>query len=159
MQWPSFAKLIIFFLMFVGGCAGSTSGGIKTIRHLVFFKRILYNIKSMFNSSGIMIIKYNSKEIDATHSQGILTFILTYLGIFIISTFIMISIGLDFHTSAGSVATTMGGIGPGFGLTGPSGNFAEISVFGKYFLSFLMILGRLEIYTILILFTPSFWKI
>lgn len=159
LQWPIPGWMIIFFLMFVGGCAGSTAGGIKIIRHLLILKNVTNIIKRIITPHRVILLKYNNQPIDENAANGIMSFFFIYLLTFVIGTVVMIFTGLDFESAIGSVNATLGCVGPGIGSVGPVNNFYHISDFGKYFLSFLMLLGRLEFYSLLILFTPSFWKL
>ncbi len=159
LQWPVYSKVIIFMLMLIGGSAGSTSGGIKVVRHVVAIKRLGMHFKNLLHPQMIKPVKYNRQVLESNQVNLIINFIITYLIIICIGTFFLTLMGLDFDTSAGSVATTLGGIGPGFGMTGPASHFAYIPVAAKWFLSSLMILGRLELFTVLVIFHPSFWKI
>ncbi|MEZ5001161.1 MAG: potassium transporter TrkG [Bacteroidales bacterium] len=156
--WPGFATTIMFALLFVGGSTGSTSGGIKMARHLLVLKNIKSTLHKTFSPNLVSVIKLNGQEIPMNRNVTILTFVLLYLFIFLISTIAMTFMGIDPETSAGSVATVMGGIGPGLGSVGPAGNFAHLPEMAKVLLSFLMIVGRLEIFTILAIFMPLFWK-
>ncbi len=158
MQWKEIAWVLIFGLMFVGASVGSTGGGIKVIRHVVAFKQIRIFTKKLLHPSSVKVVKVNGRVIPEGNAYSILTFIIIYLGIFAFSSLVMAAIGLDFETSMGSVITTMGGIGPGIGTVGPASNFAHIPVFGKLYLSVLMITGRLEIITLWIIFSRAFWK-
>ncbi len=157
--WPKLATAFLFALMFVGGCAGSTSGGIKVVRHLIFVKRVILGIKSVIHPTMIKKVRFNENNLDESLTSSIISFILIYLLTFCIGTIVMSFLNLPLDVALSSVATTMGGIGPGFGMVGPFGNFAEIPEFGKYFLSFLMILGRLEILSVLVIFTRRFWHL
>ncbi len=158
LKWDDFAWGLIFGLMFVGACVGSTGGGIKVIRHVIAFKSISNAIKKMLHPNSISPIKINGASITEEKYNSILGFITIYLITFFFSSIIMIFLGLDIKTSFGSVLTAMGGIGPGIGAVGPAGNFAHVPVLGKIMLSFLMIIGRLEILTFLVVFTPSYWR-
>jgi len=158
LEWKEFAWILLFSLMFVGACVGSTGGGIKVIRHVIALKSISNYFAKLIHPNSVKTIKINGNTIAAERVNSIISFIIIYLLIFIIGSLIMSSMGLDFDTSFGAVITTMGGIGPGIGTVGPASNFAHIPAFGKIFLTFLMILGRLEIFTFLIIFTPAFWK-
>jgi trk system potassium uptake protein TrkH len=158
LTWPKYAWIIIFFLMFIGGSTGSTSGGIKIKRHLIFFKNLKILFSKILHPHAYIALKINNKIISDELNKSILTFIFIYLITFLIGSFIMIILGFDGQTSCSSVATCLAGIGPGISTVGPASNFAHISVFGKIFLTFLMILGRLEIYPVIILFTKDFWK-
>ncbi len=157
-HWPRLAMFIIFLLMFVGASAGSTGGGIKVIRHLILFKRINMIFKRLVHPYSVVTMKYNNKPVKPAVVTSIINYIFIYILIFGVGTLIMLAMNVDLDTSVGSVLTTMGGIGPGFGLVGPAGNFSMIPVGGKILLTFTMLLGRLEIYPLIILFTPAFWK-
>ena len=156
--WGSFVVIIILLLMFVGGSAGSTSGGVKIIRHIVFFKNSYLEFKRQLHPHGVIPVRINSKAISNKTTFNVLAFMMIYLIIFTLGTLVMAASGTDFMTSIGSVATSLGNIGPGLGTVGPVDTFSHISTFGKWVLAFLMLLGRLELFTLLLLFTPSFWK-
>jgi trk system potassium uptake protein TrkH len=157
--WPTQAWIILFFLMFIGACAGSTGGGIKVLRHVILFKKISKSINRLIHPNAVLPVKYNGITLAPELVNSILGFVTIYFTIFMLGTLIMSGIGMDLQTAMGSVITTMGGIGPGIGKVGPAANFAFIPTVGKLFLSLLMILGRLEIYSLLIIFTPAFWKV
>ncbi|MFC2100752.1 TrkH family potassium uptake protein [Bacteroidota bacterium] len=158
MQWPFFAILIVFILMFTGGCAGSTGGGIKMMRQYLLYKNSKMELRRLIHPQAIIPVKFNGKVVPQSIVFNVLTFFVIYVFIFVIGSIIMSFLGLDFETSVGSVAATLGNIGPGIGNVGPIENYANLPVFGKWFLSFLMLLGRLELFTILILLSPSFWR-
>ncbi len=154
--------LLFFALLFCGACAGSTSGSIKIIRHLVFFKNSFFELKRLLHPKAIIRTKIDSHVVAPKILTHIMVFLLLYLMLFFIGSFSMSIILSDFEqpllTSAGAVATTLGNVGPSIGLLGPMDTFAEIPVAGKWLSILLMILGRLELFTVLILFTPYFWK-
>jgi trk system potassium uptake protein TrkH len=156
--WPSYAIIIIFIVMFLGGSTGSTSGGIKIVRHLMVFKNLKRFLIKMASPHAIIPIKLNGQSVTEKENLTILNFIVLYFLIFMTGSMILIFTGLDLPTAFSSVATAMAGIGPGMGSVGPASNFAHLTDFVKYVLTFLMIVGRLEIYTVLILFTLNFWK-
>jgi trk system potassium uptake protein TrkH len=156
--WPEFAWVLIFFSMFLGGSTGSTAGGIKMVRHLIVFKSIKSLFRQLIHPHAIIPVRVNNKILTNELNNSALSFIVLYFITFLIGTFIMIALGLDGKTASSSVATCMAGIGPGIGTVGPASNFAHIPEIGKILLSFFMIIGRLEIYTVIILFTRSFWK-
>ncbi len=156
--WPSFAWMIIFLAMFLGGSTGSTAGGIKMARHLVLLKNVKLFFQQLKSPKAIINLKLNSKVLSEENNRTILSFIVLYFLIFVISSVFLVFLGLDGKTASSSVATCMAGIGPGIGTVGPVSNFAHLPDLAKFILSFLMILGRLEIYTLLILFSPAFWK-
>jgi len=158
LNWPQFAWVIIFFSMFLGGSTGSTAGGIKMLRHLIAFKNIKNLFRRLIHPHAIIPVRVNNKILTNELNNSALSFIVLYVFTFLIGTFIMIVLGVDGKTASGSVATCMAGIGPGIGTVGPASNFAHIPEAGKILLSFFMILGRLEIYTVIVLFTRSYWK-
>jgi trk system potassium uptake protein TrkH len=158
LQWPVYAWILIFFLMFIGACVGSTGGGIKVIRHVVAFKLLKKRVSLLFHPKGIKTIRVSKHSITDNQAVSIITFILAYLLIFIAGFIILSLMGIDLQTSMGSVITSMGGIGPGLGTVGPAANFAHIPDAGKVTLFILMIVGRLEIFTVIILFLPEFWQ-
>jgi len=156
--WTPGLTMFFFILMFVGASAGSTSGGIKVVRHLVFFKNSLLEFKRLLHPRAIIRIKIDRQIVAPRILTHILVFLLIYLILFVIGSIIVTMMGMDFISAVGAVATSLGNVGPGIGSVGPLDNFAEIPLSAKWFLCFLMLLGRLELFTILILFTPSFWK-
>jgi trk system potassium uptake protein TrkH len=158
LQWPVFAWLIIFFAMFLGGSTGSTAGGIKIARHVIFYKNILRFFCESLHPNAVVPIRYNGKVITESTNSSILSYPAVYLFVFIIGCFVLLLTGLDGKTAASSAATAMAGIGPGIGTVGPAANFAHLSDLAKYTMTILMILGRLEIYTVLILLTRNFWR-
>jgi trk system potassium uptake protein TrkH len=157
-QWTLFGTMVIFVLFFVGGSAGSTGGSIKVIRILLIFRNTSMEFRRLMHPRGVIPVRYNGKVVNNEIVSNILAFFFIYIIIFVFSSLIMMFTGLDLETSVGSVAATLGNIGPGIGDVGPTGNFAEISIFGKWYLSFLMLIGRLELFTVLILFSKAFWR-
>ncbi len=156
--WPHVAWVIIFFSMFIGGSIGSTSGGIKIMRHLIIIKSIKRVFRQIIHPQAVIPVRLNGKNLSLENSNATLSFLITYLVIFLIGTLIMMFIGLDGGSASSSVATCMAGIGPGIGSVGPTSNFAHIPGLGKMVLAFLMIVGRLEIFTVFVLFTRNFWR-
>lgn len=156
--WPGVLWFIIFLLMFVGGSAGSTGGGIKVVRQLLLFKNSVLELKRLMHPQAVIPVRMNDRPVSQDIIFNVLAFFLIYMLIFAGGTFVMSIIGLDFESAIGATAATLGNIGPGIGMVGPVGNYAEIHVIGKWFLSFLMLLGRLELFTVLILLSPAFWK-
>jgi trk system potassium uptake protein TrkH len=157
-QWPTFAWLIIFFAMFLGGSTGSTAGGIKMARHMIFYKNIHRFFRETLHPGAVIPLKFNGKAISESTNNSVMSYFSLYFIVFTIGTFILLFTGLDFKTAASSAATAMAGIGPGLGSVGPVANFAHLSDLAKFTMTILMILGRLEIYTVLILFTRNFWR-
>lgn len=156
--WSYGLTMFFFILLFVGASAGSTSGGIKIIRHLVFFKNSFLEFKRILHPRAIVPLKINRKRVPGRILTHIIIFLLLYLSLFLIGAVAMSVLGYDFLTSVGAVATSLGNVGPGIGKVGPVDNFAWLSGGAKLLLAFLMLLGRLELFTILVLFTPYFWK-
>lgn len=156
--WPKVGWVLIFFLMFFGGSTGSTAGGIKMARHLIALKNVRRFIRTLTKPNAIIPLRFNQHSVSNDDNNGILTFILWYMLLFIVGSLFLVLMGSDTATASSSVATAMGGIGPGLGTVGPMSNFAHLPQASKLALSALMLLGRLEIYTVIMLFTPWFWK-
>lgn len=156
--WAPFLTVIFFLLMFIGASAGSTAGGIKVIRHTLLFKNSFLEMKRQLHPSAIIPVRLNGKAVSRDITYNVLAFVMIYLLIFGLGVFLISFTGVDFDTALGAVATSLGNIGPGLGTVGPVNNFAHITPFGKWLLAFLMLLGRLELFTVLMLFNPSFWK-
>ena len=157
-QWTPFVTILFLIMMFLGGSAGSTSGGVKIVRHLTMAKNCFVELRRLLHPRAIIPVKLNGKIVSPNIISHVLVFILIYLIVFVGSSCVMAAIGLDFETAISSVATCLGNVGPGIGSVGPTDNFSQIPFSGKWFLSFLMIIGRLELFTVLIIFTPYFWK-
>ncbi len=155
--WGPALSVLFFMFMFTGASAGSTSGGVKFVRHILLIKNGILELKRQIHPAAIIPVRLNKKAVSPEITSNVLAFIMIYLTIYALSTFIMGLIGVDFVTALGSVATSLGNIGPGFGTVGPVNNFAHLPAASKWFLSFLMLLGRLELFTVLILITPYFW--
>lgn len=157
-NWTPGLHMMSFVLLFVGASAGSTAGGIKMIRNLVFLKHIWYEFKRMLHPRAFIRVKVNKKVVPERVIANILIFFMVYVIWFILGSILMTIFGMDFDTSLGAAATSLGNVGPGIGDVGPLDNFADIPTAAKLFLPFLMLLGRLELFSILILFAPHFWK-
>lgn len=156
--WGVGLTIVMFILLFIGANAGSTSGGIKIIRHTVLFKNSLLEFKRLLHPRAMIRIKINKKLVDGKIITHILVFLLLYISLFLFGTITLCGLGVDFESALGAAATSIGNVGPAIGNVGPVDNFAWFTPPVKYILSFLMLLGRLELFTILILFTPYFWK-
>ncbi len=156
--WPPILTILIFVLFFFGGSAGSTGGGVKIMRIVILFKNSYYELRRMIHPKAVIPVKFNKHSVDAKIVTNILAFFMLYLIIFGASTVIFTFIEPDLPSSMGAVATCLGNIGPGLGNAGPAENFAHVAPAGKWFLSFLMLIGRLELFTVLVLFSPAFWK-
>ena len=157
-KWGSSAQMILFLFMFLGGCAGSTGGAIKIMRSLVMLKFATNEVKKLIHPNAVLPIRIGKRTIPQEVVGNIGGFFMIYIGIFVIGVVCMTMLGLDFVSALGSVAATIGNIGPGLGSVGPTDNYAHIPVLGKWLLSFMMLVGRLEIFPVIIFLTPAFWK-
>jgi len=157
-MWSSFATMVMFSLFFIGGSAGSTSGGIKIVRHIIMIKNSLLEFKKLLHPNAIIPVRYNGIGVPKNIVYNILAFFVLYMGIFIVSSIILTFLGLDFESAFGAAASSLGNIGPAFGSVSPVDNYAHLSISAKWFCAFLMLIGRLELFTVLILLTPFFWR-
>lgn len=158
LSWPGLLWMIIFILMFIGGSAGSTGGGMKIIRQLLMFKNSWMELRRSIHPNAVLPVKYNHKSVPQDIVFKLMAFFLMYILVFTSGTIALSVLGLDFETAVGASITCLGNIGPGIGLVGPVDNFNFLPEAAKFVLSFLMLLGRLELFTVLILFSPYFWK-
>jgi trk system potassium uptake protein TrkH len=158
LNWIPILTILIFVLFFFGGSAGSTGGGIKIMRIVLLLKNSYYELRRMMHPQAVIPVKFNRRSVDAKIITNVLAFFIFYLIIFFASVVLFTILEPDMESSMGAVATCLGNIGPGLGNVGPAENFLHIEPLGKWFLSFLMLLGRLELFTVLVLFSPSFWK-
>lgn len=157
-KWVPLGIMLIFALMFFGGSAGSTGGSIKIVRVTILLKNSILELKRLIHPSAVIPLKFNSQVVTPPIITNVLAFASFYIVTVMVSTIVISAMGYDMESSFGAVAATLGNIGPGIGAVGPAHNYAHIPVFGKWFLSFLMLIGRLELFTVLLLFTRSFWK-
>ncbi len=157
-MWPQLSRTLLVIIMFIGACAGSTGGGIKVSRILILFKSMKQEINSFIHPRSVKTIKLDDKAVDKDTVRGVNAFLVTYVMIFGISMVILAFDNLDMVTNFTSIAATINNIGPGLELVGPTGNFGIFSPVAKYVLMFDMLAGRLELYPILVLFSPSVWK-
>ena len=158
-SWGGFPIILFIILMFIGGCAGSTTCGIKIFRIQILYSFFINQIKKIIYPKGIFILKYDQNRVDNKFIASIISFIYMYLVIFFIITMLLSLTGLDFITSISGAATSISNVGPGLGSTiGPNGNFSSLPDISKWILTLGMILGRLELFAILVLFLPSFWR-
>jgi len=156
--WGPFLMLFIFILMFTGGSAGSTGGGIKMVRLLLLAKNSRQELRRLIHPNAVIPVRLNHKAVPQQVIYNVLAFLVFYFLITGISGMIIAAMGYDLPTSFSAVAATLGNIGPGLGSVGPVENYAHFPVFGKWFLSFLMLLGRLELFTVLVLFSKAFYR-
>jgi trk system potassium uptake protein TrkH len=157
-QYGQGMLFVCFMLLFLGGSAGSTAGGIKFVRHLTFIKNSWLEFKRIVHPRAIVPLMINGDRVTGKIITHIMNFLLIYLLTFVLGSMVLTLMGYDILTSFGAVATSLGNVGPAIGRVGPIDNFAFFSSEAKFFLSFIMLLGRLELFTILILFTPFFWR-
>lgn len=156
--WPQFAKCIMVCLMFVGACAGSTSGGIKVSRIMIYFKQVRKELTQQIHPKRVRVLKMDQKALEHSVVHSCNAFLMTYIVIFVVSLLLICLDGFDLTTSFTSIAATLNNIGPGLNKVGPVGNFSEFSTFSKCILMFDMLAGRLEIIPMLVLFHPATWK-
>ena len=157
--WGEFPLIFFLFLMFVGGCAGSTTCGIKVFRLQVLFLFLKNQIKKIIYPNSIFVLNYNNQKVEDSFVNSVIVFIFSYLFIFLIIAILLSITGLDFLSAISGAATSISNVGPGLGeMIGPNGNFSQVSDVSKWILSFGMLLGRLEIFAVLVLFLPSFWR-
>ncbi|MDA3928651.1 MAG: TrkH family potassium uptake protein [Prolixibacteraceae bacterium] len=156
--WAPILTALILMLFFVGGSTGSTGGGIKTMRIVLLVKNSYYELRRLIHPNAVIPVRFNKRSVNPQTITNVLAFFFFYVVVFFLSSLFFMLFVDDYETSIGAVATSLGNIGPGFGTVGPSATFAHIPSAGKWFLSFLMLLGRLELFTIIVLFSPAFWK-
>jgi len=156
-SWAPLLTVIFFMFMFVGASAGSTAGGVKVVRHIILLKNSVMELRRQIHPAAVLPVRLNKIAISSEITFNIMAFMIIYFMVFALGSILISALGYDFNTSVGAVVTCLGNIGPGFGKVGPMDNFAFISAPGKWILSILMLLGRLELFTVLILFTPYYW--
>ena len=156
--WSPFLVVFFFGLMFLGGSAGSTSGGVKVVRHLILIKNGFLEFKRTLHPNAVLPVRYNKKAISGDIVFNILAFFILYMLSFIIGALVFSMFGINFESSVGLAASSLGNVGPALGDFGPVNNYAALPNLGKWWCSFLMLIGRLELFTVLILFTPFFWR-
>ncbi|MBW1677290.1 MAG: TrkH family potassium uptake protein [Deltaproteobacteria bacterium] len=157
-KWPSLSQNILLFCMFLGASAGSTGGGMKCLRIMLLLKHSYKQLFCLIHPHAVTQVKLGGRPISNEVLHSIWGYFMLYLGLFILCSFLLAAMGVDVVTSFAAVAATIGNIGPGLGMVGPTDNYAHIPVLGKWLLILCMLLGRLEIYTVLVLFVPEFWR-
>jgi trk system potassium uptake protein TrkH len=158
-EWPALSRMILFFLMFVGGCAGSTSGGLKVVRVLLMLKIAYWRLEKTFRPKTIRAVRLGGAIIDDETQRTMASFMVIY-GVWIFIGCLLLSmLGVPFETTVTAVVTTINIVGPGLALVGPDASFSVIPDIGKLYLCLLMILGRLELFAVTVLFVPAFWRI
>lgn len=157
-KWNILAQIVLFILMFVGGCAGSTGGGVKVIRLVILFKQALNEMKLLIHPRGVFTLKISGSMVKKNIVYAVSGFFFLYVAILLMITFVVATGGHDIVTSFSAALATLGNIGPGFGNVGPAENYAFFQDYIKWTLSFAMLVGRLELYTVLVIFMPWFWR-
>jgi len=157
-KWPHFSQLILLICMFLGAMAGSTGGGIKTVRVILMVKHSYQQIFRIIHPHAVTTVKLGGQAVSEDVLSSIWGFFFLYMGLFVIAFLAMASMGLDYISAISSVAATIGNIGPGLGIVGPAHNYLEIPTAGKWVLNACMLLGRLEIYTVIVLLAPEYWR-
>lgn len=157
-QWPTFSKTILVLLMFIGACAGSTGGGIKVVRIVTLVKASFSDMRRMVHPNAVVTVRVEGKPLSERAVRGVQVYLSVYLLVFAASVLLVSLEGFDPITTFTSVAACINNIGPGLAVVGPTGNFADFSIWGKLLLSFDMLVGRLEIFPMLLLFSPSIWN-
>lgn len=157
-QWTPFLTIFFFGLFFLGGSAGSTAGGIKVMRHILIIKNGVLEFKRTLHTNAIIPVRYNNKTVKEKIVYNIIGFFVLYMLLFIIGALVLGFLGLDFESAIGGAASSLGNVGPALGSLNPVSNFNSLPVLAKWWCGFLMLAGRLELFTVLILLTPYFWK-
>ena len=157
-KWPAMSQLILLLCMFLGASAGSTGGGMKCLRILLCFKYCYKELFYLIHPHAVTRVKIGGKTVPDDVMRSVLGFLALYMGLFAFSSVLLAGLGVDFTTAFTAVAATIGNVGPGFGMVGPVENYAQIPVLGKWLLIWCMLLGRLEIFTVIILMVPEFWR-
>jgi trk system potassium uptake protein TrkH len=156
--WPPFTHTVLLLLMAVGGCAGSTGGGIKMMRVLLLMKHALGEMRKLVHPRAVITLWFNERAVSPSLATNVLGFFLLFMTVFIAGTLLLTLAGRDIVTAVGATAATLGNIGPGLGDVGPTCNFAFMTGVEKWLLVMLMLIGRLELYTVLVLLMPATWR-
>ena len=158
MTWPTFLWVILFLLMFIGACSGSTSGGVKIFRHLIFTKNSLLELKRIIHPNAVLPVKVNGKAISTSGVYKHITFIFVYFLVFLIGAIILLALGIDIETALGASVATLSNVGTGLGQVGPGGSYVFLPQFAKWLLMLFMLLGRVELFSLITLLSRSFWR-
>lgn len=156
--WAPAVQLVLLFLMVHAGCAGSTSGGIKIMRWMLLLKGWKIEMRKLLHPRAVFVARYNGQAVSPDVMTAVQAFLVAYVSLFAVCTVLMAALGLDFASAASAVITCMSNIGPGLGSVGAVENFGHVHAAGKWILSFCMLMGRLELFTVLVLFSPGLWK-
>ena len=157
-KWPAMSQIILLLCMFLGASAGSTGGGMKCLRAMLCLKFSYKELFSLIHPHAVKHVKIGGHSVSEEVMRSVMGFLALYLSLFAVSCVLLAGLGVDFVTSIGAVAACIGNIGPGFGMVGPIDNYAQLPHLGKWLLIWCMLLGRLEIYTIIVLMVPEFWR-
>jgi trk system potassium uptake protein TrkH len=157
-KWPAFSKYILVLCMFLGAMAGSTGGGIKIMRVMILIRHSYRELFRLIHPHAVIIVKLGGRPVPPDVLSSIWGFFILYVALFVLASLFMSSLGLDVISAFSSVAACIGNVGPGLGLVGPATNFLVVPTLGKWILVFCMLLGRLEIYTVLVLLVPEYWR-
>ena len=156
--WPAFVWVVLVLLMFIGGCSGSTSGGVKVFRHLIFIKNSFLELKRIIHPNAVLPVRINGRAITSSGVYKNMTFIFIYFLVFIVGGVVMLAFGIDFETSIGASVATLSNVGTGIGQVGPGGSYVGFPFFVKWLLMLFMLLGRVELFSLITLLSRSFWK-
>jgi trk system potassium uptake protein TrkH len=157
-KWQFSSQFILFTLMFFGGCSGSTGGGIKIVRIHLLVKFVFTEVKRLLHPHAVVVVRTADTVVPREVMTNVVGFFIAYVLVFMVGVFVMAAMGLDMATSFGASVATLSNIGPGLGAVGPTDNYAHIPIAGKWVLSMLMLMGRLELFTVLVLLSPVYWK-
>lgn len=157
-SWPVFLWIILILFMFIGGCSGSTSGGVKIFRHLIFIKNSVLELKRIIHPNAVLPVKVNDKAISSSGVYKNTTFIFIYFLVFILGGVLLLTLGIDFETAVGASVATLSNVGTGIGRVGPGDSYVFFPQFAKWMLMLFMLLGRVELFSLLTLFSRGFWK-
>lgn len=156
--WPVFLWIILFLLMFIGGCSGSTAGGVKIFRHLIFVKNSVLELKRIIHPNAVLPVKVNGKSISTSGVYKNVSFIFIYFLVFLIGVVVLLFTGTDFNTAIGASIATLSNVGTGLGQVGPGGSYVIFPQFAKWLLMLFMLLGRVELFSLITLLSRSFWR-
>jgi trk system potassium uptake protein TrkH len=156
--WPDFTVLLLFLMFFTGGCAGSTSGGIKSFRVMILLKNTFREIRQTVHPRGVLPVQIGRKNIEPATIMRILSFVISYVFFFSLGALILTFLGVDFMSAIGASIACLANIGPALGEFGPIDNYASMPWLGKWTMSLLMMIGRLEVFTVLVLFSKAYWR-
>lgn len=155
--WSHGLRMLMFLLLFVGGCTGSTAGAMKVLRHVIFWKATIAELRRVASPRAVWLVKIGGRAVDRDTVSNVLGFGVLYLFVFFVGAFLLALMGLDVDTSLSAAASCLGNVGPGLGMVGPSGNYAGVPMLGKWVLALCMVVGRLEVYSVLVLFLRRTW--